>query len=149
MGISPDEPEYFLPRLLTLGHQVQELVMAARARGTDMSAVDHESAADTSYAIDAAVDPALTEACRRWSAQVPIVLVAEGLHDEKGVEGAQRFGGDGPGVRIIVDPIDGTRGLMYDKRSAWFLAGVAPDRGPGTSLRDIVAAVQVEIGHPI
>ena len=37
--------------------------------------------------------------------------------------------------RVIVDPIDGTRGLMYQKRSAWILTGVAPNRGPGTSLR--------------
>ena len=44
--------------------------------------------------------------------------------------------------RIIVDPIDGTRGLMYQKRSAWILTGVAPNRGPSTSLRDIVLAVQ-------
>ena len=33
---------------------------------------------------------------------------------------------------IIVDPIDGTRGLMYQKRSAWILTGVAPVRGPRT-----------------
>ena len=47
--------------------------------------------------------------------------------------------------RIIVDPIDGTRGLMYQKRSAWILTGVAPNRGPGTSLSDIELAVQTEI----
>ena len=47
--------------------------------------------------------------------------------------------------RIIVDPIDGTRGLMYQKRSAWILTGVAPNRGSSTSLRDIVLAVQTEI----
>ena len=32
---------------------------------------------------------------------------------------------------IIVDPIDGTRGLMYQKRPAWILTGVA--RGTGTA----------------
>jgi hypothetical protein len=47
--------------------------------------------------------------------------------------------------RIIVDPIDGTRGLMYQKRSAWILTGIAPNRGEKTSLQDIVAAVQTEI----
>ena len=36
--------------------------------------------------------------------------------------------------RIIVDPIDGTRGLMEQKRRAWVLTGVAPNRGPGESL---------------
>jgi len=46
---------------------------------------------------------------------------------------------------IIIDPIDGTRGLMYQKRSAWVLTAVAPNRGPDTSLRDVVLAVQTEI----
>jgi hypothetical protein len=47
--------------------------------------------------------------------------------------------------RMIVDPIDGTRGLMYQKRSAWVLTGVAPNHGAATRLSDIVLAVQTEI----
>jgi hypothetical protein len=47
--------------------------------------------------------------------------------------------------RVLVDPIDGTRGLMYQKRAAWILTGIAPNRGPETRLRDIVLAVQTEI----
>ena len=47
--------------------------------------------------------------------------------------------------RIIVDPIDGTRGLMYQKRSGWILTGVAPNCGPETNLQDIVLALQTEI----
>ena len=46
---------------------------------------------------------------------------------------------------MIVDPIDGTRGLMYQKRPAWILTGVAPNRGEATSLADIEVAVQTEI----
>src|SRR5207247_411878 len=34
---------------------------------------------------------------------------------------------------------------MYQKRSAWILTGVAPNRGTATRLRDIVLAVQTEI----
>jgi hypothetical protein len=48
-------------------------------------------------------------------------------------------------IRLIVDPVDGTRGLMYDKRSAWALAGVAPNRGRGTRLRDVEVAVMTEL----
>ena len=47
--------------------------------------------------------------------------------------------------RIIMDPIDGTRGLMYQKRSGWVLTGVARNRGEATSLTDIELAVQTEI----
>jgi hypothetical protein len=46
---------------------------------------------------------------------------------------------------LIVDPIDGTRGLMYQKRSAWILTGVAPNLGTATTLRDVVLAVQTEV----
>jgi len=34
---------------------------------------------------------------------------------------------------------------MYQKRSGWILTGIAPNRGPGTSLKDIELAVQTEI----
>jgi hypothetical protein len=45
----------------------------------------------------------------------------------------------------MVDPIDGTRALMYDKRSAWFLAAVARDRGEQTRLAHAFASVMVEL----
>jgi hypothetical protein len=47
--------------------------------------------------------------------------------------------------KCILDPIDGTRNLMYDKRSAWALAGIAPQRGDATGLRDIVVAAMTEL----
>jgi hypothetical protein len=48
-------------------------------------------------------------------------------------------------LRIIMDPIDGTRGIMYQKRSAWILTGVAPNLGERTGLKDIEIALQTEI----
>eukprot|EP00927_Polykrikos_kofoidii_P029106 TRINITY_DN25219_c0_g1_i1.p1 TRINITY_DN25219_c0_g1~~TRINITY_DN25219_c0_g1_i1.p1 ORF type:complete len:483 (-),score=55.00 TRINITY_DN25219_c0_g1_i1:30-1346(-) len=95
--------------------------------------VDRETSADTIFAIDKHVDPVLEAFFEDWGRELPLVLVAEGL-ETNGV------GGDvlGDGVRlfgcnalndaqivVIVDPIDGTRGLMYDKRPAWLLCGVA------------------------
>src|SRR5205085_3107418 len=75
-------------------------------------------------------------------------LIAEGIgppgHEGRAVlpAGASEAAAQ---VRILIDPIDGTRGLMYDKRPAWFLAGVALNHGPATRLSDIFAAVQVEL----
>jgi hypothetical protein len=71
------------------------------------------------------------------------VVIAEGLHGPAVFPQGTRE--SSANWRIIVDPIDGTRGLMYQKRSAWILTGIAPNRGPETSLQDIVAAVQTEI----
>ena len=45
----------------------------------------------------------------------------------------------------LIDPVDGTRGIMYDKRPAWFLAGLAPQKGGLTRLSDIEIAVMVEL----
>jgi hypothetical protein len=73
-----------------------------------------------------------------------MVLVAEGIVGGQIVlpEGSSE---DNAVIRVLVDPIDGTRGLMYQKRSGWVLTGVAPNRGAATRLRDIELAVQTEI----
>jgi hypothetical protein len=48
-------------------------------------------------------------------------------------------------VVVVVDPIDSTRGLMYQKRSAWILTGVASADYEAPTLEDIELAVQTEI----
>ena len=58
----------------------------------------------------------------------PCLLVAEGLGQD-----GRRVLPDGTReedveIVVIVDPIDGTRGLMMQKRPAWVLTGVAPYR---------------------
>lgn len=98
---------------------------------------------DTIFGIDAHVEEILLQHCQEWGRTQHFVLIAEGL-DAGGVQFG-RPGLGGPPFRLLVDPIDGTRGLMFDKRPGWCLAGIAPDRGPGTSLRDIEVAVMTEL----
>ena len=116
-----------------------------QAAVTTLSGVAREEEGDTLYAIDRVAEHVLIEEIRRTMATqgAPVILVAEGLPGgEVGVpEGADR--GAARWV-IIVDPIDGTRGLMYQKRPAWILTGVASGPGPRT-LADIELAVQTEI----
>jgi hypothetical protein len=103
-----------------------------------------EEGGDRIYAIDRHVEPLLESEISKWPAECfPLLLIAEGL----GEDGRKIFGDpDQPlRYRVIVDPIDGTRMLMYDKRSAWFLAAVAEDRGEETSLADTFASVLVEL----
>lgn len=112
---------------------------------TTLSGVAREEEGDTIYAIDRVAEHVLVEEIGRTiaSADAPVVLVAEGL---PGGEAVVPEGADRAAARwvIIVDPIDGTRGLMYQKRPAWILTGVAPGPGP-RSLADIELAVQTEI----
>ena len=95
----------------------------------ELSSVVADGEGDTIFAIDRISEDIVIELFDREVASiVPIVLIAEGIADGKIVlpEGASETDAV---WRIIVDPIDGTRGLMYQKRSAWVLTGVAPNRG--------------------
>jgi fructose-1,6-bisphosphatase/inositol monophosphatase family enzyme len=123
-----------LRRLLCeLGDHLRDLVVGAD--GMEMAAVAGATVADTIYAIDEVTDDALVG----WfEEQWPDVeLVSEGL-DEPVVLG------DGTWP-VIVDTIDGTRGLMYGKRAAWALAAAAPRGG---RLADVVACAMTELPTP-
>jgi len=116
-----------------------------RATSGELAKVVAEEEGDTIFALDRVSEEVLIDFFEREVASLaPVLLIAEGLSD--GQITVPRGTADSDVVwRVIVDPIDGTRGLMYQKRSGWILTGVAPNRGPGTSLNDIELAVQTEI----
>ena len=143
----PVNPDRVVDRLTEMQAEVRRLVVASR--GKDLAGVDKSTEADTIYAIDAVVEPAVEAMCADWGRETPLVLIAEGMEDEHGREGPVTFprgtAEADAKIRVIIDPIDGTRGIMYDKRPAWALAGVAANRGPQTRLRDIFAGVMSEL----
>ena len=116
-----------------------------RARPGELATVVSEQEGDTIFALDRVSEELLIEFFEREAALFgPLILTAEGLID--GQITLPRDTAESDVIwRIIVDPIDGTRGLMYQKRSGWILTGVAPNRGPGTGLHEIELAVQTEI----
>lgn len=136
-----------LRRLLcALGGAIRDGVLLGR-RGADavaLSAVADYAGGDTIYAVDKFSEEAiLAWFGKNWPAQWPVQVVMEGI------EGGLCFP-EGKDVsdtqwKCLLDPIDGTRGLMYDKRSAWALGGIAPQKGEETRLSDIVAAAMTEI----
>lgn len=110
-----------------------------------LSEIVADDEGDTIFAVDRVSEEILIEFFEREiAAKVPIVLIAEGLENGKIVLPRETDEKDAV-WRIVVDPIDGTRGLMYQKRSAWILTGVAPNRGAETNLSDIEFAIQTEI----
>lgn len=134
--------------LIRLLHEKIRAAVVAACEATsivDLASVAREEAGDTIYAVDRVSEELIIDffdehiACR-----TPIVLIAEGLETGKIILPVGARERDAK-WRIIVDPIDGTRGIMYQKRSAWILTGVAPNKGENTSLRDIELAVQTEI----
>jgi fructose-1,6-bisphosphatase/inositol monophosphatase family enzyme len=118
---------------------------STRASLDELAAVVSEQEGDTIFALDRISEELLIDFFEREVVtHAPVLLIAEGLIDGQIV--LPRGTPESDVVwRIIVDPIDGTRGLMYQKRSGWVLTGVAPNRGPGTGLHDIELAMQTEI----
>jgi fructose-1,6-bisphosphatase/inositol monophosphatase family enzyme len=145
--VLPIDREAALARLKRIQARMRDTTLAEmhRTSAAERSAVAYDGTGDTIYSIDRSMESVLVEECRGWVDAQPFMLIAEGLSEngvlcfpENASPAEARF-------RLIVDPLDGTRGLMYDKRSAWILAGLAPNRGDATSLGDIVLAVQTEV----
>ncbi|MEW6249846.1 MAG: inositol monophosphatase, partial [Planctomycetota bacterium] len=110
-----------------------------------LAAVAADAEGDTQFALDRVSEERLLTLCADLAGTWPLILIAEGLPDRRGIPlPAGSDAGDAE-LRIIVDPLDGTRGLMFQKRPAWILTGVAPNRGADTSLADIELAVQTEV----
>src|SRR6187401_165571 len=140
------DPHALLNLILALHRDVRDEIVAATERQglEQMASIDRDDEGDTIYAIDVVGETIVTRIAEALAHERTFVMVAEGLPGGRRVypSGADEASAD---CCIVVDPIDGTRGLMYQKRSAWILTAVAPNRGPGTSLRDIELAVQTEI----
>jgi fructose-1,6-bisphosphatase/inositol monophosphatase family enzyme len=135
-------------RLVIVGERVRDHVLEElRQQSSDaLSAVAFHSAADTIYEIDRSVETVLLPALQEHLAPlVSFVLICEGVNDEQPLPFPAGYAMDDCELRIIIDPIDGTRPIMYNKRSAWALMGIAPNRGEATTIADIELAVQVEL----
>ena len=137
----------FLEPLRRMQRRISERVVAAceQSQVNVLASIAQDGQGDTIYAIDRISEDTLVDFVAHELAVVEtVVLIAEGLPGGQVVlpygrqEHEARW-------RLIVDPIDGTRGLMYQKRSAWVLAGIAPNKGPNTGLADVELAVQTEI----
>lgn len=133
--------------LCALHHDIGTALLAARERDARRFAeVAAVTAADTIYRVDKiseGVVLAWFEA--HWPRTWPVELVMEGIEDGEVVTFPRGTPVAKTKFKCILDPIDGTRNLMYDKRSAWVLTGLAPQRGKRTTLADIVVAVMTEL----
>jgi hypothetical protein len=135
--------------LLEIGDQVRNTLQLSAGRQDSnpaLSRVSRQSAADTIYGIDLVGEEAIADWFRRrWPEHLPVELVMEGIDPGQPVTVPNGISPEKTEIKIILDPIDGTRGIMYDKRPAWFLAGAAPQHGTDTRLLEIEVAVMVEL----
>jgi hypothetical protein len=130
--------------LLDLGLKVRSRICSDRVDIAVASRVVEVSAVDSIFGIDRHVEPLIVEALQGWpEGLLPVAVFSEGLHQVPLLIGGQPQ--DLPKYWLLIDPIDGTRGLMYDKRSAYFLAAAAPGTTRQPRLSDCIASVGVEL----
>jgi fructose-1,6-bisphosphatase/inositol monophosphatase family enzyme len=134
-------------KIRTLHETIRNEVVTAceNASIEALSEISYEAGEDTIYAIDKISEARLLEFfAKEIAPDAPIILIAEGIEGGQVVLPAGTAEQDAE-YRIIMDPIDGTRSLMCQKRSAWILTGVAPNKGANTNFADIEFAIQTEI----
>lgn len=93
-------------------------------------------AGDVTYGLDERCEAAVEAWFERTARERPLSLLTEDTgwrHRGPGPRGAlgparELDGFDHGGARLALDPVDGTRGLMFDLRSAWTVVSLA---GPG------------------
>src|SRR5262245_54215592 len=119
---SQNDPRMLLEPLRRLHELIRAAVVDAceRSELENLAAVAREVEVDTIYAVDCVSEELLLDFFERELGDTALVLIAEGLPQGQIVlpRGASE---DDAVWRVIVDPIDGTRGIMYQKRSAWVL----------------------------
>jgi hypothetical protein len=136
-----------LERLRVIHAAIRDAVVAACEQQAieQVAAPVADEGGDTIFALDRISEDVLLAYFSGLAETWPLVLVAEGLGTSGSVVLPRGSDAKDAELRVIVDPIDGTRGLMYQKRPAWILTGVAPNRGGSTTVADIELALQTEI----
>lgn len=134
--------------LCDLQNHIRDHIVASRLADTqtDLAAISHVTQADTIYQIDKLSEEAILHwFAHHWPDEEPVEVVMEGIEEDEAVTFPTGTAVEDTKWKCILDPIDGTRGIMYDKRSAWSLAGLAPQRGAATCLQDITIAAMTEL----
>ena len=122
-------PEELRAQLVRIGEAVRDDVLAACRAQTveELAAYDDSGPGDTAFAVDRVGEERLLELVE----DLPVRLVAEGV-------AAQDVDAE---WTLLVDPLDGTRPLAHQKRSAWVLLGATR----GSTLGALEVSVVVEV----
>ncbi|MDR3405941.1 MAG: hypothetical protein P4L99_25875 [Chthoniobacter sp.] len=134
-------------RLCALQEHISARVRAARScPDMDFAQIAGVTVADTIYQVDRISEAAICEWFDdQWPSAWPVQVVMEGLEEGEALTFPRGTPLSATVLKCLLDPIDGTRNLMYDKRSAWSLAALAPQRGEATRLSDLVVAAMTEL----
>ncbi|MCS6823972.1 MAG: hypothetical protein NZ529_06720 [Cytophagaceae bacterium] len=135
---------------IQIGEQIRDQIydsLKKQSTQHELSTVYEDSEEDVIYLIDKRAEDLIIKNFEMHASELGgVVLIGEGIGNRKNPKILpSNFDESTCRYRIIIDPIDGTRGIMYDKRSAFFLAGAAVNKGYDTMFSDIEVSVMVEL----
>lgn len=136
--------EKIRPLLCELQSHLRDHLLRARgnAFAPAFSAYAKTTEADILYAIDSVSETLIFEwVGQNWPREESFELVMEGVDPGWIFPESVKE----PRWKLIMDPIDGTRNLMFDKRAGWVLSGIAPNFGPATCLADLQIGAMTEL----
>ncbi len=144
------------PRLLDLAARIRASARTALVDAIDADRLEelmrpHEQGAgDVTYGIDVPTETVLSVWLDEVARREPVSLLTEDAgwrHAGPGTRGGVVAlpDCDHGGARIAVDPIDGTRNLMADVRSAWTVIGACPPGAEAPWQRDVWLGTLTEI----
>ena len=154
---APELARHWEPRLADLARRIREAARGAmrEAQATgDLARVTRavgQGAGDVTFGLDEPAERVLGDWLEEHAREGPLSLMTEDTgwrHRGPSADGGtveDLPGFDHGGPRIAIDPIDGTRNLMADLRSAWTVVSFC---GPGSgqpSLGDVSIGVVGEI----
>lgn len=139
----PLAPSSLLEALRSLHARILSSVLEGRG-AYDARPASESGDQDFAFEPDLVAEREIERFCLEWSQDVgPIRLVTEETDRVVAPEGTS----DGtPRLRLLVDPIDGTRVFLRDLRSAWILSAVFDEPATGEPTLDQArVALQTEI----
>jgi fructose-1,6-bisphosphatase/inositol monophosphatase family enzyme len=154
---APGEWRAWLPRLGTLCAEIRdctrEVLIEALARGRcDRIALPQgRGVGDLTYGLDVPSEKAIAAWFQEQARHAPLSVLTEDTGwrhlgpAPDGGEPTERDGFDHGGVRIAFDPVDGTRNLMADLRSAWTVVSFAPPGSGQPRFGDLTGGIISEI----
>ena len=146
----------FLPRLRALADDIREATRRALSEALAAGAQERvarpvsQGAGDVTYGLDLPSEELARAWHEREARRGPLSLLTEDagwrhLGPATGGGFRELEGFDHGGPRLALDPVDGTRNLMTDLRSAWTVVSFAPP-GPGEPrLSDLSLGLVAEI----
>jgi hypothetical protein len=130
----------WLPRLRELGSSLRTAVRTAQAAGgARLGQPVGEGAGDVTFGLDVVAEQVVTTWLEAQPGPMSLLTEDLGWRHHR----AQDFDHGGP--RIAIDPVDGTRPLAADLRSAWAVIGFAPPGAGQPRFSDLGGGLLVEL----